>query len=362
MSSYDTIVIGGGLTGLLITHKLHQSGKSVALLEAREILGGRYRRQNLSYSSTGLDFFPATNDNMGLLEWIKANSPLPLQIDVNEHRPQLYDEGRWRPFAGFGETDFLSVGELAHFSHTNDVTVEPGLEQLTRALIEQLPIVAMTMSEVTKLTVTDGKITEITVNGDKHMKAENVVFTPFPGILNTLIEGEGLAAKNRTRLAKMHAWTAVTLELTHSPPLVEDPSIRIFTHGSKEFEPVVGRSFGETSRWLTLVPFERGTEHEFVGQCIRHIKRQLKRAWPGAFDGKPQEKIFVQSNAFGQQMLKTKDPLRFPEISNLWLANHLLAANPGEISALEMALMASMELGADDTKRLSATDDRDVEG
>lgn len=338
MSTYDTIVIGGGLTGLFLTHRLHLSGKRVALFEARETLGGRYSRQSqsLPYSSSGLDFYPASNENLSLLEWIKSVSPLALNIEMKEHRPQLYDDARWKHFSGFGEVDFQSIGELAHFSATHDLTITPGLEQLVRALVEQLPIEAETRSELTGIKMADDTTCEITINGDKSYRAERVVFTPHPALLNNLIEGETLNAKSRTRLAKMHAWTAVILELTHEKPLAEDNSIRIFTHSAKEFEPVVGRISGQTSKWMTLVPGERDTDVEFAGQCIRHIKRQLKRAWPEAFEGKVPERIFIQPNAFGQQTLKAKEPYRFPELPRLFLANHLLAMRAGELGALEV--------------------------
>jgi len=337
MSSYDTLIIGGGLTGLFLAHRLHHGGQRVGLIEARETLGGRSRRPgSAQYASTGLDFIAATNENVALLEWVKSVSPIPMNFEVREHRPQLYDEGRWRPFAGFGDVNFQSIAELAQYSHTHDIVIEPGLEHLVRALVEQLPFEALTMAEVTGMQVTDGKVTEVTVNGDKSVKAERFVFTPHPTLLNTFIEGEGLSAKSRTRLAKMQTWTAVILELNHTPPLVDDSSIRIFTHSAKEFEPVVGRVFGVGSRWMTLVPGERETEHEFVGQCIRHIKRQLKRAWSEALEGQLQEKIFVQANSMGQQSLKTKENFRFPEISNLFIANHLLANQGGEMGSLEL--------------------------
>ena len=335
--TFDTLIVGGGLTGLFLAHRLHHANHRVALLEARETLGGRYGRKSAAvpFSSAGLDFFPATDENLELLEWARSVAPIPLQFEVQEARPQLYDEGRWRPFAGFGEVDFASVTELAPFSATHEIFLEPGLEHLTRALVEQLPFAAQTMSEVTQLKIDGGRVGELIVNGDRAVSAENVIFTPHPSALNELIEGEGLAAKHRTRLAKMQPWTAVILELRHETALADDPSIRIFTHSAKEFEPVVGRVTGGRSRWMTLVPGERDAEHDFIAQCIRHIKRQLKRAWPNAFDGKVEEKIFVQPNAFGQQLLKNKEGLRFGEISNLWLGNHILASRAGEIGALE---------------------------
>ena len=165
-------------------------------------------------------------------------------------------------------------------------------------------------------------------------------------MLNDLFEGEELPVKHRTRLAKMQSWTAITLELHHSPPLIDDQSVRFFDHNAKEFEPVVGRVFGETSKWMTLVPVDREADHEYAGQCIRHIKRQLKRAWPAAFESTPMapEKISIQAHAYGQHSLRAKEIYRLPEISNLYLANHVLSGLPGELGMLEPVRVLSEQL------------------
>ncbi len=353
----DTLIIGGGLTGLFLAHRLHHGlgskGHKVSLVEARENLGGRYRRPNLAqpFASPELDFIPATSEALALLEWLRNNSPVPFHFSAFEHHPQIFNEGKWSPFAGFGETSFQSAGELtALFSHTKGLSLDPGLEQLVRSLCEQLPVSAQTMNEVTGFKVRDGRIAEITVNGDKTWSAQNVIFTGHPSALQNLFQGEELPVKHRTRLAKMDAWTSVTLELQHTPPLADDGAIRFFNHGSKEFEPVAGRVSGANSKWVTLVPGDRDTDHEFIGQAIRHIKRQLKRAWPLAFEGAEgakdmaAERIFVQPKAYGQHSLRTKEPYRFPEISNLYLAGHTLAGVPGELGALEMVRNLSNDL------------------
>lgn len=342
MATENTIIIGGGLTGLFLAHRLHLSGQQVTLLEARPSLGGRFHRPSptVPYSSPGLDFISATFEHLALLEWLKNQSPLAINYQTSEHYPRLFDDGKWKPFVGFGAATFHSASELsACFSHPKQVDLTPGFDQLVRALVDQLPFAAQTQAEVTGFTVTGGRITEVVVNNDKRLKTNNVVFTGHPTQLNAMFQGEDLAVKHRTRLAKMESWTAVTLELNHSPSLEDDSSIRLFSHAAKEFEPVVGRIFGEMSKWLTLVPAERAAEHEFIGQCIRHIKRQLKRAWPLALADKPDqaltERIYVQSNAYGQQILKTREAFRFPEIPNLYLGHHSLASALGELGAIE---------------------------
>jgi phytoene dehydrogenase-like protein len=345
MNNLDSIIIGGGLTGLLLARQLHHAGQSVMLLEARETLGGCYRRysQAVPYASPSFDFFPATHEALDLIDWVRVMSPVPMQVKVQDHFPQVFDEGKWRPFAGFGETSFLSAGELSVFSHAHEVVIAPGLEQMVRGLVEQLPIVAHTLSEVTQFKVKGGMVEEVVVNGDKSYRASRFIFTPHPALINNLISGEELAGKHRTRLARMQSWTAVMLTLQHTSPLADDNAIRIFIHNVKEFEPVVGRIFHDWSKWITLVPSDREAEHEFVGQCIRHIKRQLKRAWPTILENQVEERIYVFANAVGQHSLKAKENHRFPEISNLYLANHTLASIGGSLGRLAVA----KELGAE---------------
>lgn len=344
----DTLIIGAGLTGLLMAHQLQKQGQRVVLLEARDALGGSRR-----HTST-VEFFPATQTNLDLLEWLRGNFPVNFNMEVREHVPRVFDEGKWRPFAGFGNTFFQSVGELSFLSFPQEIHMDPPMEHLVRTLAEQLPVEAQTLGEVTSLQVSEGKVTEVIVNGEKTIRPAQVVFTPFPGLLNQLIEGDGLAGKNRTRLTKLNGWTSVTLELHHNTALFDDSSVQVFIHGAKEFEPVVGRIYGERSIWMTLVPHEREGEHEFVGQCIRHIKRQLKRAWPDQIDGSTQEKITIAPQAFGQQPPKGKDPYRFSEISNLWLAHHILAEQPGTIGCLEVAQALTQSSSLKELPELSA--------
>ena len=196
-----TLIIGGGLTGLMLAHRLHRGGHDLSLVEAREYLGGRYRRAGTSFSSPGLDLVPAGQEQMALLEWLKNRSPIALNYEVVEHKPQIFDEAKWKPFAGFGEADFQSVGELSSlFNHTSHIRVAPGLEQVTRAFNEQLPFAAQTMAEVTGFKVADGRITEAVINGDKSIAADCFIFTGHPTLLNALFEGDDLPGKHRTRL------------------------------------------------------------------------------------------------------------------------------------------------------------------
>jgi len=324
----DTVIVGGGLTGLLLTHRMHLAGHKVTLLEARDHLGGTHRRP-------ALDFFPATAANVEICEWLKGVATVPVNFEVVEHRPEMFGEGKFQAFAGFLDKEFQTLDQLAHLSHTHEIKITPEPDQIVRALIEQLPVVAQTKSEVTEIKIAEGCVSEVVINGDKSVKCEQMFFTGSPLMLNKLIVGESLPDKHRTRIAKISNWTSVVLELQHSAGLEGPSGIVVFDHSSKEFEPVFGRISGPSSRWSTLVHSERFEEHEFTGQCIRHIKRQLKRAWPEAFDAKPEEKIYVYPEAFGQNTLKTKSPWLLPEIPNMFMVNATLASQSGFLGAVE---------------------------
>ena len=336
-NSPEILVIGAGLTGLILAHRLTKAGRSVLLVEARESMGGRFRRPGTP------ELYPAVEDVLDILEWAKSISPTSLSLKTVEHRPQLFDDGKLKPFAGFGETDFKSVDELSVFGAAEEYRVDPGLDQLVRVLIEQLPITARTLCEVTAFKIVNKRIEEVTLNGDKSIRPAQVIFTAHPPLINKLIPGEGLSDKNRTKLAKMLTWTSVNLELLSPQPLTNAPTTLIFKHNAKDFEPVVGRIEGERSIWMTLVPDELEADVEFAGQNIRQIKRQLKRNFSADKLG-TEEKIYVHPHAYGQLSLKTKDKFRLPEIQNLVLAGHALGSQAGVLGAIEVARDVSASL------------------
>lgn len=336
--AYDTIVIGGNLTGLLLTHLLYQDGQNVALLEARDSLGGRWRQPspNMPFSSASLDFIPATGEQLDTLEWLKAAAPSPVTWKVQDHQPQALQEGHWKTFVGFGESEHKSVSELSFYNHQNQVILDQGLENLSRVLCEQLPIEAQLRNEVTGFVVKDHRVTGVVVNGDKTLEAKQFIFCPPPQMLNNLFVGEDLPNKHRTRLAKSKSWTVLLLKMEHQNALNGSTDVRHLLSGAKDFEPVVGIGNGKNSKWLMMLDDEQAEDHEYIGSCFKHIKRLVKRAFP---ESEPivSEKFYVQPFGSGHVSLKNKSPYVMPELPNLYLAHPSLASVPGDLAGVQSA-------------------------
>lgn len=334
MKSVSTLIVGGGWLGLKIANDLKRRGdQDFLIVEARETLAPLSRRSGLS-----LNYFPASEELVGCLQSESADWASSLQYEVMECRPQVFKDGQWRPFSGLGDSNFKSKNEFSRFGSTHEVKIRPSLHSLSCQWAQDLVDRSITQSEVTHLEVKDGLIKSVTINADKRVEVNRVVFTASPLKLNSLIATDGLSPKTRMALSRAQAWTAIGLDVfATEPPPEWDGTVFVFDHGSKDFEPVIGRDLGEYSRWFTLVETARADEHDYAGQCIRHIKRQLKRAWPDLYELPMEERIFVANEAFGEWRAKNGQNIEITEISNLYLAHSLLTGEPSPAGDLLMA-------------------------
>lgn len=332
MNSVNTIIIGANLASLTLAHDLVRKGQKVLLLEARDQLSADKR--------IGLTFIPQREDGFEVLQWLKSLSPAGFSIDERPHQALTFESNEWRDFVGFGDYPSRSVDELAPLYQSTEWWLDPGLDQITRSLMEQLPCDVHLLNEVTGFEVADGQITAVIVNGDKSIVAENYVFAGNVQDAAQLVPRDALKPSHRTRLVKTPTWSALTLHLKHSRPLDASTAMRILPGTGKEFEPVVGRLCGDVSTWLNLIPSEFEEDMEHIGSCIKYVKRVLNRVWPELQETAIEEKILVQPKAYGHLELKLKEP-RFPELANLWLLDARLSDQPGRLGGADIARTVS---------------------
>jgi hypothetical protein len=328
------VIIGGGLTGLSLTHWLHKQNHEVVLLEATDSLGGRFRGMETSDSL----FVAPSETASATIEWLKSLSPLGFSVREVEHQPLFFESAEWKSFLGFGDFPSDVVDELSFYNQPKQWVIEPGLEQITRSLIENLPVEAKTMSEVTGFEIVDGRVQSVTINANEKITGDHFIFTPSPLLLNQLTEGDVIKPAHRTKIAKQTAWTAVTMALKHKTPIEATNEIRFVLGSGKEFLPVVGKVWPTHSVWMNLVSSDTQEDLEHVGDCVRFIKRTLKRVWPELVEQTLEEKIRIRPQAYGKMDLKLKEGNVFPELPNLSLADARLSEIGGDLATVAVGM------------------------
>ena len=339
-------VVGSGLTGLWTAQNLSESGFDVTLLESREVAGGRYRREREEspFETPDLDFFAGDEAHESFLKTLSKRVPDTFDWVIEPHQALTHIHGEWRGFVGFGDDPATSVDLLSKWNSSSQLEMTPKASSLVAKLLEDPPFKVLLRSEITHIEVEKESVTSITVNGSTQMAVDELVFCPSPSRLLELLSHEALKSSTRSRLARAHGWTGIFLRLDHSEEVSEKESVRFLLGTGKDLEPAVGRVFKNHSKWMSLIPIEKAMEPDYVTHQIRAIKRVLKRHMPDLLEKTEKEHIFIQDEAYGSLDLKLKNPQKFNEISNLWLANHRFSPLLGSLGELQTAEAVLAEL------------------
>lgn len=341
---YDSIVIGGGLGGLLVANALERSGRNVALIEALDAMGGNCRALSgpLGAVDHGLKYFPNVPGSAEALAWVESLTGISSEAELVEAPPVTFDSGRFQPFVGFGDEALLSVDELVDYLAPEHWRLKRTPKDWTQDLARNFKGATFGQSVVTKIELVGGSgggATEITVNGAKRFAAnEYFVCTP-PSALVEMIgtEGHPVAARLKQRLQRGAALTSIHLDLIHGAPVTDSLAPHILK-GANE-EPVVGLfspaqegpggALLQRSQWIVFVAAEQTDDSELVASMLKYVKRQIKRAYESSLDGLVHERILVCPQSHGSTPGVLGEGRLWPKTRNLRGVSSLFADRRG---------------------------------
>ena len=313
MKTYDTLVIGGGLSGLLIAHKLHSSGQKVKVFEASEKLGGRFFRGFLP-------FLPNDADQQTCVQWLNS---LGFQLEFSEapHRPQIFEDGSFQDLAGFGDTPISGADFYLPLLSTTECRMTPSLQQEYHRLLAQLPFEHQTLAELTQLTKTGDDLNVATINDEHQFGFKNLIFTPAPQKVLQVLPQDILALKSIGRLSKQEYWASLNVQYDHETVIQAPEGVLFLTSQGQDLDVVAGRVFeqGRKSQWMTLIPMETLEDTEKITQILRAIRRQIKRPYPEALNN-AKETLWVTPYSHGGDLPAPQ----IKGVSKLWLAHSSL--------------------------------------
>ena len=177
------------------------------------------------------------------------------------------------------------------------------------------------------MTVEDGFVVGITINGTKFFSGDQVIFAAHPQLLAKLLPETALASRTRQRMLKGPYFTAIYLDLVHKGNISENRAVHLL-RGANE-EPCVGQFFTSTdfegeavqhSKWMTLIPADMTEDAELAAHALKMIKRQIKRAYPEALEDLKYERISVNPASHGHLDIELEDG-QLPKLPNLWLSS-----------------------------------------
>jgi glycine/D-amino acid oxidase-like deaminating enzyme len=338
-SRYQTLVIGGGICGLMIAHRLSHLGESVALVEELDQLGGEDRPHLSTFGliDHGLKVLPATSDGERALEFLKTALP-QLTWQTEDVPPLTFDSGQFKPFVGFGAKVLEAHEVVTSYAHARRLLPSVPVHEWVELLQRDFRGDVYLKSFVTLIDQDNDVVSGVHINGKEQLLADRIIFCGQPKDLLKYAIASNLPARLRQRIGKAELWTSIGLELFHSQPVTDRKSVHVLWSPSDDGSPCVG-SFQtpksnqdityQHSQWVTFVPFDATDDSELTGAAIRKIKKQVKRAFPDAFEKLHGEIIFVGPGSHGLVELKADEGLPLAPFDNLYLASsHVVGENP----------------------------------
>ncbi|MES2855876.1 MAG: hypothetical protein V4692_08430 [Bdellovibrionota bacterium] len=244
------------------------------------------------------------------------------------------------------------------------------MSEWVSALSESFTGTLLPNSYVTKMLVDDDFVIEVTVNGSKKISGREVVFATTPQQLTRLLPETHLPARLRTKLAKGEFWTSINLDLIHRGQITDSRAVHVLK-GANE-EPSVGMfhpaktledgSVVQVSQWVTLVPKDITDESEITGSALKHIKRQIKRAYENSLEGLVKERIVVSPISHGDLTGLIPENGAWPKVNNLWVISSFMDSEKNLLGALRQARRTLASLAGEPARIIDRDTDLHEEG
>jgi hypothetical protein len=338
-ATFDYVVIGSGLSGLAIATRLSQETSKVLLLDSEEVAGGWLMKPHLAAA-------PVTLSSESSFLFLESLTGIKIIGAPQERAPVTFDEGQFKNFIGFGEKTPDFYDEMAPYcsSHFYELKASPSV--WIQRLLSKFKGTFAPRSIATRFVVEDGKVQHLLVNGTKKLFSQNFIYCGDVKPLARLLPLEILNSKTQSKISKTKTWTRAVLQLEHDHVVTENSAFHILIGTSQdEIVTCVGEFSGTMSTWTTFVPDEDAEEAENVGQALKRIKRQIKRAYPNSISETTRERICVQSGFGGHFEVKLNGDQSWPEVPNLWIGSSTVQKNRNLVGALSQAQLVLASLG-----------------
>lgn len=368
MHIYDYIIIGSGLTGQTIATQLSQETQNVLLIEAEAFTGGSNRPATLNGNviNSGIRFLPATDLSIKAVQQLENLLGLKLIKSEKENHPQTYDASGFKPFIGFGDKSPAFYDQFSYFLNPKELELTLPVHQIMDLLKNKYQGETLMRSHVTRFgfaeqeegSKADPQLTHVIVNGSKSYHANNFIFAGPVRDLALIVPDEVLNIRAKAKLKKDSYWMAICLDLFHQDLTTDQDGLFVLEGTTDDgIGPCVGRFLPgmsadvsptqktqQISQWTSFIDLTTAEETENVGEVLKKMKRQIKRAFPEMSDVIKAERIFMSPPLSGGE-LKLNSNGTLHKVNNLWIASASMSQYPNLLGSLLQSQMTLASLG-----------------
>lgn len=343
--SYDFAIIGSQLHALLIAYTLSRVyHKKVAILEPSEIIGGEDASIIVGAQKLMSHYMriPSLTNTPELLEWLNQSFDIETPCEAVEITPIGIDSGKLIPFVGFGDRKFTTIDLLNNYVQGEGYE----LNQMPSQWVEQLKNLFIgdiyTMAEVTALHTENNRLQYVVINGDKNLIAEQYIYCLPLKNLKKIASPQILTHKSLQKVFKNKTFSCLRLHLVHdNEALVEKKPFHVLYGAKEEFEPVIGQ-FSEINQklhslWSCWILSDLIDDNEHLGAVLKHIKKQIKRAYPQLFEHVEYEKIVFEQDCEGSGSLADLMTQNFCKLDGFWVCHPQIIDKTGLIGKIQAA-------------------------
>lgn len=314
-NSFDFIVYGATLEGLLIAEYLKNNGLKIAVLESSQ-------KPQLGQ----WDLYKAL-DTENMAEINNILEVFNLRSEKSEIPCLTFEKGHFEPFVGFGEIAPTYSDLFKPFLSGSKLTIQNNASDLLTRFKDLDIRFGLTL---TNIEFEASSIKNITLNDNHVYTAENFIFAVNPAEYIDLLDTTVVSQKTLQKIGRAEFMSSLVLTLTHKPTN-DQINTNYMLYGTTK-DPVISVGhFKETeSNWITFISPESTDINEAGVQALKEMKRQIKRALPNLFSNVEFEKIALFQASHGYIDLKSDASYKLDNIKNLCICSHFLiaGANP----------------------------------
>lgn len=353
MSKHNLVIIGSGIEALVLAGAALKKGLSVAILDSASKLGGSLAP--LDYHGSQIDSLysrlPNSQENRDIITRLDSHLPYFEPVQIAEQERITFEKGQFEPFVGFGENAPKAIEMLSPFSSQEKIKTRLNIAQLVQRLSEKADI--HLNCTFTDILIYNKKIASITVDEKKKFESDFFIFTKHPAELADILPQNTLLPKTVSKLSPQNAWAYLNLLCVSQNPAAESTACHILYGTQKDPQVCVGEFYQALntqnvpvfySQWISFLDQDTQDLSEDSVQALKEMKRQIKRAYPQAFDGLVFEKIALFEDAKASIELNSKNFGQLNELENLLLCSHHMLPDPHIFAASLHAAANTLDL------------------